>query len=221
MNIEFYNALKNELINQNVQLIAVSKTHSMKEIADAYSLGIKVFGENKVQELVTKYEQLPKDIQWHFIGHLQSNKIKFIAPFVTLIHAVDSVKLLLEIDKQAAIYQRIIPCLLQCHIAQEETKFGFSSAEIIALLSSADYNNLRHISVRGLMGMATNTDDTAQIHKEFAGLKALFDDIKNNFFASEPSFNQLSMGMSNDYTIAIEEGSTMIRIGSRLFGNRQ
>jgi hypothetical protein len=220
MNIEFYTELKNELKDTNVQLITVSKTQSLTEIGEAYAHGIRIFGENKVQELVMKYEQLPKDIQWHFIGHLQSNKIKYIAPFITLIHAVDSLKLLIEIDKQAAINQRIIPCLLQCHIAKEDTKFGLSSEELFDLLSAPAFKKLAHISIHGLMGMATNTDDTSLVNAEFAGLKALFDETKSSFFSTDNSFHQLSMGMSNDYSIAMKHGTTMIRIGSRLFGAR-
>lgn len=220
MNIEFYAALKNELKDTNVQLITVSKTQPLAEIGEAYANGIKVFGENKVQELVMKYEQLPKDIQWHFIGHLQSNKIKYIAPFITLIHAVDSLKLLKEIDKQAAINQRIIPCLLQCHIAKEDTKFGLSSEELLDLLNAPEFKKLAHVSIHGLMGMATNTEDSSLVNAEFASLKALFDKTKTSFFKTDDSFHQLSMGMSNDYRIAIANGSTMIRIGSRLFGER-
>lgn len=220
MNIEFYAALKNELKDTNVQLITVSKTQSLAEISEAYANGITVFGENKVQELVMKYEQLPKDIKWHFIGHLQSNKIKYIAPFITLIHAVDSLKLLKEIDKQAAINQRIIPCLLQCHIAKEDTKFGLSSVELLDLLNAPEFKKLAHVSIHGLMGMATNTEDSSLVNAEFASLKALFDRTKTSFFKTDNSFHQLSMGMSNDYRIAIANGSTMIRIGSRLFGKR-
>lgn len=220
MNIDFYAALKNELKDTNVQLITVSKTQPLAEIGEAYANGIKVFGENKVQELVMKYEQLPKDIQWHFIGHLQSNKIKYIAPFITLIHAVDSLKLLKEIDKQAAINQRIIPCLLQCHIAKEDTKFGLSSEELLDLLNAPEFKKLAHVSIHGLMGMATNTEDSSLVNAEFASLKALFDKTKTSFFKTDDSFHQLSMGMSNDYRIAIANGSTMIRIGSRLFGER-
>ncbi len=220
MNIEFYAALKNELKDTNVQLITVSKTQPLAEIGEAYANGIKVFGENKVQELVMKYEQLPKDIQWHFIGHLQSNKIKYIAPFITLIHAVDSLKLLKEIDKQAAINQRIIPCLLQCHIAKEDTKFGLSSEELLDLLNAPEFKKLAHVSIHGLMGMATNSEDSSLVNAEFASLKALFEKTKTSFFKTDDSFHQLSMGMSNDYRIAIAHGSTMIRIGSRLFGER-
>lgn len=191
------------------RLIAVSKTHPPELIREAYDAGQRIFGENKVQEMVSKYEVLPKDIQWHLIGHLQSNKVKYIAPWVSLIHSVDSARLAGEIDKQGRKAGRVIPCLLQVHIAKEETKFGFSREELLSFLKN---NDLKNISIEGLMGMATLTDDTQQIRKEFRQLHDLFNEIGN--------LRELSMGMSSDYKIAIEEGSTMVRIGTAIFGKR-
>jgi pyridoxal phosphate enzyme (YggS family) len=201
-------------------LIAVSKTHPIERIMEAYEAGQRDFGENKVQDLVEKYEALPKDIRWHMIGHLQSNKVKYIAPFVHLIHGVDSFKLLLEINKQGQKIQRKIPCLLQFHIAQEETKFGLSMDEATALLSSPDFNNMQHILPCGVMGMATFTENTAQIREEFQSLHAIYQQLKSRCFPSNPEFKEISMGMSDDYPIAIEEGSTLIRVGSKIFGRR-
>ncbi len=201
-------------------LIAVSKTHPIERIMEAYEAGQRDFGENKVQDLVEKYEALPKDIRWHMIGHLQSNKVKYIAPFVHLIHGVDSFKLLLEINKQGQKIQRKIPCLLQFHIAQEETKFGLSMDEATALLSSPDFNNMQHILPCGVMGMATFTENTAQIREEFQSLHAIYQQLKSRCFPSNPEFKEISMGMSDDYPIAIEEGSTLIRVGSKIFGSR-
>ncbi|MBV6484810.1 MAG: Pyridoxal phosphate homeostasis protein [Flavobacteriales bacterium] len=203
-------------IPAKVTLVAVSKTYPNTAILQAYEVGQRVFGENKVQELVEKYESLPKDIEWHMIGHLQSNKVKYIAPFVKLIHGVDSLKLLQEINKRAEQNHRIIDCLLQVHIAQEETKFGFDEKEILELLQSNDFHSLKSIRVIGLMGMATNTTDKLQIRKEFKSLRTLFSKLNTQ----NSSLNTLSMGMSNDYKIAIEEGSTMIRVGSSIFGSR-
>ncbi|MBM3164124.1 MAG: YggS family pyridoxal phosphate-dependent enzyme [Bacteroidetes bacterium] len=202
------------------RLIAVSKTHTADKIMEAYEAGQRDFGENKVQELVAKYEALPKDIRWHMIGHLQSNKVKYIAPFVHLIHGVDSVKLLQEIDKQGQKIGRKIPCLLQFHIAQEESKFGFSKEEVNALLSSTKLADLRHIQLCGVMGMATFTEKSVQIRREFQELASIFKALKQDHFSSVESFQEISMGMSDDYPIAVEEGSTIIRVGSKIFGER-
>ena len=205
-------------IPSDVQLVAVSKTKPNADITEAYNVGQRVFGENKVQELVAKYESLPKDIQWHFIGHLQSNKVKYIAPFVSLIHSVDSLKLLQIINKEAEKCDRTIPCLLQVYIAKEETKFGLDQTELNQLLDESA--NLKNIGICGFMGMATNTDDMNIVRNEFKELKSIFDTAKSKYFSQSSSFNTLSMGMSGDYKIAIEEGSTMIRLGSTIFGER-
>ena len=202
-----------------VTLVAVSKTYPAETVLEAYRAGQRVFGENKVQELVPKYQQLPKDIEWHLIGHLQSNKVKYIAPFVHLIHSVDSLKLLTEIDKQAGRAGRIIDVLLQIHIATEETKFGFSPEEAESILRSEDLRQMKQIRICGLMGMASLTDDETQIRKEFSSLKTLFDRMSRST-SGNISFTILSMGMSSDYRIAIECGSNMIRIGSSIFGSR-
>jgi pyridoxal phosphate enzyme (YggS family) len=204
----------------NVRLVAVSKTKPAELLLEAYNHGQRAFGENKVQELVWKYETLPKDIEWHFIGHLQSNKIKYIAPFVHLIHGVDSFKLLKTIDTEAKKVGRIIPCLFQFHIAEEETKFGLSMEEVVELLNSDEYKLMENVQVSGVMGMATYTDDENQIRKEFACLKAYFEKLKSDYFTGNELFKDISMGMSGDYLIAIEEGSTMVRIGSTIFGER-
>ena len=209
-----------EEIPKHVTLIAVSKTKPASAIEEAYAAGQRHYGENKVQELVEKAEQLPKDIHWHLIGHLQTNKVKYIAPFVALIHSVDSLKLLLEINRQAAKNNRVIPVLLQFHIAQEETKFGFSFEEIRELLNSDEFKNASNIRIDGVMGMASFTDDEALIRKEFKLLKTYFDELKSTFFSEKNHFSICSMGMSGDYKIAIEEGSTMIRVGSSIFGSR-
>lgn len=203
-----------------VQLIAVSKTKPVEMLVEAYRHGQRAFGENKVQELVGKFEALPKDIEWHFIGHMQTNKVKYIAPFIHLIHGVDSFKLLKTINTEAKKIDRIIPCLLQFHIAEEETKFGFSLAEVEEMLKSDEFKRLENVEISGVMGMATYTDDENQIHKEFAALKAYFEKLKSDYFANEPKFKEISMGMSGDYRIAVEEGSTMVRIGSTIFGER-
>lgn len=210
--------IRNE-IPENVKLIAVSKTKPESDILEAYTIGHKIFGENKVQELVNKYEKLPKDIQWHFIGHLQTNKVKYLAPFVYLIHGVDSLKLLKEINKQAAKNGRVIDCLLQFHIANEKAKFGFYKEEAFELLNNPEFKALENIRIVGIMGMATYTDDENQIRAEFANLKSYFTEIKEKYISNE-SFSEISMGMSADYKIAIEEGSTMIRLGSSIFGIR-
>lgn len=208
-------------IPSHVQLVCVSKFHPNEAIIEAYSSGERVFGESKVKELCEKYEILPKDISWHFIGHLQTNKIKYIVSFVSLIHGVDTYKLLSEIDKQAAKAGKRMDCLLQVHIAMEETKFGFSKDELLEMLKEGEWKNLKNIRICGLMGMATFTDKQDQIRAEFRGLKMLFEQVKTQYFADASFFKDLSMGMSDDYLIAIEEGSTMVRIGSSIFGQRQ
>ncbi len=199
-----------------VTLVAVSKTKPVSDLMQAYEAGQRVFGENKIQEMTEKWEQMPKDIQWHMIGHIQSNKVKYMAPYVSLIHGVDSLKLLEEINKQAQKNNRVIDCLLQLHIAEEETKFGLNEEELNELLQSDIFKNLRNIKIVGLMGMATFTENQTQIKKEFQHLKAIFDTFK----IQNSSFNILSMGMSGDYQLAIECGSTMVRIGSSIFGTR-
>ncbi len=204
-----------------VELVAVSKTKPVEMLMEAYNHGQRAFGENKVQEMVTKFEVMPKDIQWHFIGHLQTNKIKYIAPFVHLIHGVDSFKLLKSINTEARKVSRVIPCLLQFHIAEEETKFGLSWEEADEMLRSAEFAQLKNVKICGVMGMATFTDDETQIRKEFALLKTYFDRLQADFFAENPDFKEISMGMSGDYLLAIEEGSTMVRVGSTIFGERQ
>jgi len=208
-------------IPTHVQLVCVSKFHPNEAIEEAYANGERIFGESKVQEMCGKHETLPADISWHFIGHLQTNKIKYIVPFVSLIHGVDSYKLLVEINKHAAKIGKTVNCLLQIHIAREETKFGFSEDELIEMLGVGEWKDLKNIQLCGLMGMATYTDNHAQIRSEFQGLKSLFDQAKTSYFALELSFCELSMGMSDDYKIAIEEGSTLVRIGSSIFGTRQ
>lgn len=207
-------------VPSHVTLVAISKTHPVDQIMEAYNAGQRVFGENKVQEMVSKQEVMPKDIQWHLVGHLQSNKIKYIAPFVTLIHSVDSLKLLVAINKEAVKANRVIDCLLQVYIAEEETKFGLSVEELTELLESEEYKQLTHVRVCGVMGMATFTDNENQIRKEFKSLKTIFTNLKNSYFPNTDSFRHISMGMSGDYAIAIEEGSTMIRVGSSIFGHR-
>jgi len=211
--------IKNEL-PQHVKLIAVSKTHPVSVIMEAYNAGHKFFGENRVQELISKYDEMPKDIEWHLIGHLQTNKVKYIAPFVSLIHSVDSLKLLSVIDKEAQKCNRVIDCLLQVYIASEETKFGLSADELHELLQNQEFEQLQNVRVCGLMGMATFTDNMEQVRMEFRFLKKLFNEIKQTYFQNQPWFNELSMGMSSDYRIAIEERSTMVRIGSNIFGHR-
>ena len=203
-----------------VRLVAVSKFHPIEALQDAYEGGQRVFGESKVQEMTQKYEALPKDIEWHFIGHLQTNKIKYMAPYVALIHGVDSYKLLSEINKQAAKAGRIIPCLLQIHIAQEETKFGFSTDECRAMLDEGMWRTLTHVQIAGVMGMATNTDDLTQVEAEFATLSDFFRELKERYFGDCPHFKEISMGMSDDYPLAIAHGSTLIRVGSKIFGER-
>ena len=205
---------------ESVRLVAVSKFHPVEALQEAYDAGQRIFGESKVQEMTQKYEALPKDIEWHFIGHLQTNKIKYIVPYVALIHGVDSYKLLAEINKQAMKAGRIIPCLLQIHIAQEETKFGFSTDECRAMLEAGEWKTLNNVRIAGVMGMATNTEDEVQIAREFHTLSSFFSEMKEAHFKDEPEFKEISMGMSDDYPLAIREGSTLIRIGSRIFGER-
>lgn len=222
VNQEEWKRLKDELGPQNVTLVAVSKTKPVEDIKEFYELGQRDFGENYVQELVDKQPQFPDDIRWHYIGHLQTNKVKYIAPFVHLIHAVDSFKLLKEINKQAVKNERVIDVLLQMHVADEETKFGLDETSIIELLSyyEAQEAELANVRICGLMGMATFTDDEAQIRKEFSKLRGMFLNLQKSTFIEKPYFNICSMGMSSDYKIAIEEGSTMVRVGSALFGAR-
>ena len=212
--------VKKSFINPKCQLIAVSKTKPLEDLQSAYAAGIRDFGENKVQEIQGKQPEMPADTRWHMIGHLQSNKIKYIAPFVYLIHGVDSFKLLLEIDKQGKKIDRAIPVLLQIHIATEETKFGFDIDELEALFSAPEFINLTHVQIQGLMGMASFTENQEQIRTEFRGLKQLYEDLKKRALPSFVNLQELSMGMSGDYIIAQEEGSTMVRIGSSIFGAR-
>jgi hypothetical protein len=212
--------LKKELETYDVKLVAVSKTKSNEEIMEAYNAGQKVFGENQVQELVDKYEQLPKDIEWHLVGHLQTNKVKYIAPFISLIHSVDSLKLLAEINKQALKNNRVIDCLLQIYIADEDTKYGLAYDEAIELLRSEEYTAMKNIRIVGFMGIATNTQVEKQINDEFNELKVFFEGIQQSFFRKDTGFKEISMGMSGDYKIALEQGSTMIRVGSTIFGTR-
>lgn len=211
---------KNEIESQGVKLVAVSKNHPAEAVLEAYEAGQRVFGENLVQEMVDKQAQLPADIEWHLIGHLQTNKVKYIAPFIKLIESVDSLKLLKEIDKQAAKHQRVIDCLLQIYIADEESKFGLGFDEAIELLRSDEFAALKNVRIIGLMGIATNIAQQKQISAEFNELKVLFDGIKVSYFRQSDYFKEISMGMSSDYQLAIEEGSTMVRIGSNIFGKR-
>lgn len=212
--------LRSELKPYEANLVAVSKTYPAERIQAAYDLGQRDFGENRVQELADKAAQLPEDIRWHFIGHLQTNKVKYIAPFVHLIHAVDSWKLLKEIDKRAAANDRNIDVLLQFKIADEETKYGYDAKDIFDLLDEGEWKDLRHVRIVGVMGMATYTSDEAQVEKEFASLKAYFNRLKSDYFSDKPHFKEISMGMSGDYPVALKQGSTMVRIGSMIFGSR-
>ncbi len=202
------------------QLVAVSKTKPNDQIMGLYRQGQRAFGENRVQELTDKHEALPKDIQWHFIGHLQTNKVKYIAPFVHLIHSIDRAKILKEVNKRAEQSGRTVSCLLQFHIAEEESKFGFDLEEARAMLGSEAFRQMQHVHIAGVMGMATFTDDQEKVRREFRQLRAIFEALKKEYFPEEPSFKEISMGMSGDYPIAIAEGSTMVRIGSLLFGSR-
>jgi PLP dependent protein len=204
-------------IPSNVKLVAVSKLQPAERIKELYETGYKIFGENKAQDLMEKHDKLPKDIEWHFIGHLQTNKVRFIAPFVSLIHSVDSIKLLNEINKEALKKKRVIDCLLQFHIATEETKYGLSIEEAEGLLNSDLYNMMENIRLTGIMGMATFTENMELVRKEFATLKRYFTKLKEKYFTEDDYFNELSMGMTQDYKIAIEEGATIIRIGTAIF----
>jgi hypothetical protein len=217
---ENINALKEQIKGYPCRLVVISKTKTATDILEAYRAGQRIFGENKVQELTQKYEQLPKDIEWHMVGHLQSNKVKYIAPFVALIHSVDSWKLLKEIDKQARNNHRQIHCLLQVHIAEEETKFGFSKEEVFMILKEETLANLQHIRISGLMGMATFTDDMDKVRREFRFLKSVFDEVASTIDHELVEMKELSMGMTGDYLVAMEEGSTLIRIGTAVFGER-
>ena len=218
--------IKENLINiknsipSNVTFVAVSKTKPNELIEEAYSSGHRIFGENKAQELKNKAEVLPKDIEWHFIGHLQSNKVKYIAPYASLIHSIDSLKLLTEVNKQALKNKRIIDCLLQFHIATEESKFGLSLEEVDKILTSNEFSSLKNIRIAGVMGMASFINSEEQVRNEFASLKHMFIQLKKSFFIQSENFKTISMGMSGDYKLAIEEGSTMVRVGSAIFGIR-
>ena len=206
---------------QGVRLVAVSKFHPNEAIEEAYQAGQRIFGESKVQEMTAKYESLPKDIEWPFIGHLQSNKIKYMIPYVAMIHGIDTYKLLAEVNKQAGKAGRTVNCLLQIHVAQEETKFGFSPEECREMLDAGEWKALAHVRICGLMGMASNTDNIEQINGEFRLLSSLFKEIKENWFADSDVFRELSMGMSHDYHEAIASGSTLVRVGSKIFGERE
>ena len=205
----------------NVKIVAVSKFHSTETIREAYDAGQRIFGESRVQELVAKHPVLPANIEWHFVGTLQRNKVKQIAPFVSLIHSLENERLMLEIERQGAVNNRVIPCLLQIHIAEEETKSGFSPEECRAFLAEGTWRNCPHVQLVGVMGMATFTEDFEKVRAEFRLLKSFFDEIKTSYFADDASFREISMGMSDDYPIATEEGSTMIRVGSLIFGTRE
>jgi len=207
-------------IPDNLKLVAVSKTKPLEDILEAYDTGQRVFGENKAQELIKKYPELPKDIQWHFIGYLQTNKVKYLVPFVSMIQSVDRFKLLKEIDKHAGYSDRTIDCLLQFHIASEDTKFGLGMDEVVEILNSHEYSEMKNIRICGVMGMATFTNEGSVIQTEFRLLKNIFNQIKKKYFENADYFKEISMGMSGDYKIAIEEGSTIIRLGSAIFGER-
>lgn len=205
---------------QGVRLVAISKFHPAEAIAEAYAAGQRLFGESRVQELQAKHEALPKDIEWHFIGHLQTNKVKYIVPYVSLIHGIDSFRLLAEVDRQAERVGRTVGCLLQMHIAREETKFGFSFEECRQLLQEGEWRQLHHVRLCGMMGMATNTDNMQQVEEEFRSLATFFHEVKTIWFAADEAFCELSMGMSHDYPQAIAAGSTLIRVGTYIFGER-
>ena len=209
-----------ESLPDSVRLIAVSKTKPVEMLQEAYDAGQRLFGENKALEMRDKHQLLPQDIEWHFIGHLQTNKVKYIVPFVTMIHSIDSLQLLQTVEKEAAKHDRIVDCLLQFHIATEETKFGLNLDEANALLQSDEYKAMNHIRICGVMGMATNTDNTALVHSEFANLHDIFVTLKKNYFAQSDAFCELSMGMSHDYPIAVDHGATLVRVGSSIFGAR-
>ncbi|UYZ59578.1 YggS family pyridoxal phosphate-dependent enzyme [Hymenobacter latericus] len=213
-------AFQQELTGTRCRLVAVSKTHPVELIQEAYDAGQRLFGENRVQELTAKQPALPADIEWHLIGHLQTNKVKYIAPFVHTIQSIDSLKLLLEVERQAARHQRQIRVLLQFHIADEETKFGLSWEEAEAMLRDAAVQQLQHVRIAGVMGIATNTDDESKLRQEFGTLRGYFERLKAELLANNQEFSEISMGMSGDYRLAIEEGSTLIRVGSAIFGHR-
>lgn len=207
-------------VPSEVNVVAVSKFHSTDEIMEAYEAGQRIFGESRVQELVQKNKELPEDIEWHFVGGLQRNKVKQIAPFISLIHSVDSERLMREVEKQAASNNRTISCLLQIHVAEEDTKSGFTPTECLEFLSDGAWKECTHVKFRGVMGMATFTDDVDKVRSEFKELKQLFDKVKSQYFANDSDFKDISMGMTGDYPTAIEEGSTMIRVGTLIFGER-
>ena len=208
-------------IPDGVTLVVVSKYHPQQALMEAYECGERVFGESRVQEMAQKYQELPKDIEWHMIGHLQTNKVKYIAPFVALIHSVDSLELLMQIDKQGAKHGRVIDCLLQLHVAAEESKFGLVLGQAARLLSSKEFAVLRNVRIRGVMGMGTHTDDMERVKADFDAIKGEFDALKSEFFADADYFDTVSMGMSGDFQLAINEGSTMVRIGTTIFGERE
>ena len=207
-------------IPAGVRLVAVSKTKPVSDIMEAYQAGQRVFGENKTQDLIAKQPELPEDIEWHFIGHLQTNKVKYLTPFVGMIESVDSLKLLKEINKQAAKNERVVNCLLQFHIASEQTKFGLDLEEASQILVSEEYTNMKHIRLCGVMGMATFTDDEEILQTEFSMLRDIFNSLKNKYFSEDESFREISMGMSGDFLLAIEQGSTNVRVGTAIFGER-
>lgn len=220
MSIAYQLSFVRGTLPEDVTLVAVSKTHPAGAIREAYDAGHRIFGESRPQELREKYDVLPKDIEWHMIGHLQTNKVKYIAPYIAMIHAVDTYKLLAEIDKQAAKCNRVIPCLLEIHIAEEDSKYGFSFQECREMLDTEPWRELTHVAISGVMGMATNTDDQAEIMKEFESLHRFFTELKDTYFAHDDRFKEISMGMSHDYQLAVKAGSTMVRVGSKIFGER-
>ena len=210
-----------DTIRQGVELVAVSKFHPAPLLQEAYDQGQRIFGESRVQELQVKQEVLPKDIEWHFIGHLQANKVKYIAPYISLIHAVDSLKLLREINKQGEKCERVIPCLLELHLAQEATKYGLTLEACTELLEAGEWRELPHVQIAGLMCMASNTDNADQVRQEFHTAQTYFTEVKSRFFADDPAFCQRSWGMSHDYQLAMDEGATLVRIGTAIFGERE
>ena len=205
---------------EGVKLVAVSKFHPIEALREAYNAGQRIFGESRVQEIAQKYPQMPTDVQWHFIGHLQTNKVRQLVPLVSLIHSVDSYKLLLCIDSEAKRVDKVVDVLLQLHVAQEETKFGFTCEDCVELVQNGTLDELKNVRVCGVMGMASNTEDYVKVRQEFSSIKAVFETLKSGYFADKPYFSEVSMGMSDDYGIAIEEGSTLVRIGSSIFGER-
>lgn len=216
---ENFTALKRE-VPEDVTIVAVSKTKPREEIMEVYDTGHRIYGESKAQELTAKYKEMPQDIQWHMIGHLQTNKVKYIAPFVQLIHSADSTKVIKTINKEAHKSNRVINCLIQIHIADEESKYGFNERTAEEMINSEAFKQWKNIHISGVMGMATFTNDTTKIEKEFKRLRKFFEYLKSGYFKNKDSFKEISMGMSNDYRIAIDQGSTMIRVGSNIFGKR-